>query len=182
MSDTHERNVLMWLVTRGWFRIFIWITFVIGCGFLLLGGCNKITSSTEVGHPNEEAIKMYAQCYYNYAELEPKMGKLQVVFEDKARPVSCPEGTPPGDDGMCHTAGWAMPGTNTIHFVRPWVRSPERTMWDLEWTAAHEVAHLKGIWLHDYELDLGDGRLTVDAWAWAATQAMKERGGCGNQV
>jgi hypothetical protein len=181
MNETHERNVLMWLATRPvWAHAAFWAAII---GLLFLFGCNKITSSTDVDHPNEEAIKGYSQCYYDYAELEPRLGKLEVVFHEKARPVACPPNVEAGSDGMCHTAGWATPGSNMIHYVRPWVRDPKRTMWDLEWTSAHEVAHLTGIYLHNHELSdpLLDTRMTVDKWAWTATQAMKQRGGCGNQ-
>jgi hypothetical protein len=135
-------------------------------------------SSSEVGHPNEEKIKAWSECYYAYFGLEEKLhGPLTVAFTDERREVACPSTmlNPPPDG--CIAAGWAMPGSRLVHYYRPWVRSSERTGWDLQYTAAHEVCHLSGIYIDETIPDNPEA-LTAGQCAALVTQHSRVTGEC----
>jgi hypothetical protein len=154
LPPTHERNALVWLASlfslknqRKLDKVIPWIA--LAAALALLFGCSNPMSSTDIGHPNEEAIASWAKCYYAHFGLEEKLGgPLTVAFTDERRVATCPSGMvdPPPE---CIAAGWAMPGSRLVTFYREWVRHPNRTPWDLQSTAAHEVCHLSGIFLDE---------------------------------
>lgn len=178
---THERNVLMWVATRGWLRVLMWFLFWVFMGYLFFSivGCGNGSplSSTEIGHPNEEMIVAWSECYYAYFGLEEKLhGSLTVAFTDERRVVPCPSHmqNPPEE---CIAAGWAAPGTRLIHYYRPWVRSNDRNAWDLQYTAAHEVCHLSGIFIDEQIPDRPE-QLTAPQCAALVTQHSRVTGEC----
>jgi hypothetical protein len=142
---THERTHQ----TIAWAIKFI-AAFLAGMLLASVWSCEKPTAASPFIHTeNEQKISDYSHCFYEHFNLTKKLGgPLTVVFHDKIRYTPCPESCDHcTEDQKCPIAGWAWPGTRTVNYSRPWVNGP-RHDWDLEGTAAHEVCHLTGIWIH----------------------------------
>jgi len=133
---THERT----FKTMGWAGYIISF-FSMGVCLAHCLSCKSATAPTGIGHPNEELLKVYVQCFADYMNL----GQVEVYFTEEPYMVDT-------EHGRVEAAAWAIPHADYVKVYGPWLRGEMTDQisvpppMDLEMVAAHEVCHLSGWW------------------------------------
>lgn len=141
---THERNVLMWTVSRPTRMAILTVVILLLVAWFSTG-CTPTSATSIPTHPNELRMIQYTQCFAEYWHL----GELQVVFKDDLglTPCSYDQDIWGPKDGRCPSAGRATYGKNGVSYWGPWVRgetveygNPSEKY--MRAVAAHEVGHV----------------------------------------
>ncbi len=133
-SQTHERNVLVWLAANwhnylGWLVPISWIVL----GALVLASCASPTGPEppELTHPNELILDDLVQCNAEFHGL----GHIDIFWRSRINIVT--------EDGLLGIVACAAnEGADYIQCDQEWVRGASRV--GLKEVASHEVCHIAG--------------------------------------